>query len=258
MPLRYAPEMSANAESYRPYPAPARPWVMGQVWTELLFAHWRVDAEELRRLVPAGLPLDTWDGAAWVGVVPFCLETLAVRRLRLPNPVSGFPELNLRTYVTLDGEPGIYFFSLDAANPLAVTGARLSYHLPYFRARMRIETSGRVVRFSSVRVHSGAPPARFRAEYEAVGGAAPPNRDSLEYFLTARYCLYALDSRGSVYRAHIHHSPWQLAPAQGDVEAGSLAQAHGIVLPGEPPLLHYCRRMPIIGWLPERIRTAER
>lgn len=252
----YIPDISPDAVPYRPYLPPSRPWVMGQVWTELLFAHWSIDVRELRRVVPAALSLDTFEGRAWVGVVPFCLETLAARRLRLPNPLSGFPELNLRTYVTLDGEPGIYFFSLDAGNPLAVTGARLSYHLPYYRARMRIEHRAGAVRFASVRTHTGAPQARFRAVYKPVARASPPPLGSLEYFLTARYCLYSLDSRGNVYRGEIHHSPWPLAPARGDVYAESLAAAHGITLPADPPLLHYCQRMEMVGWLPERIRPA--
>src|SRR3954453_16381426 len=121
---------------HRPWPLPAAPWAMGQTWEHLLFAHWRVDPEELRRLLPEGLELDTHDGEAWLGITPFRLTGLRLRgTLPLPR-LSAFHELNVRTYVVADGKPGIWFFSLDADHRLAVLGARRLYRLPYHRARM--------------------------------------------------------------------------------------------------------------------------
>ncbi|MBX6340998.1 MAG: DUF2071 domain-containing protein, partial [Thermomicrobiaceae bacterium] len=156
---------------YRPYPPPRGPWVMTQTWEDLVFAHWPVEVAALRRVVPASLPLDTYDGRAWLGVVPFHLRRIAPRGLPWG---LGFPELNVRTYVTVGDEPGIYFFSLDAANPLAVVGARLAYHLPYFHARMSIRRDGAWIRYASRRVHGGAPPAALRARYRPTGPAAVP------------------------------------------------------------------------------------
>ncbi len=122
-----------SATQPRPYPPPRRPWVMKQAWHDLLFAHWPFEASAVRPLLPASLPLDTFEGRAWIGVVPFRVGGLRVRALPALPFVSAFPELNVRTYVTLDGQPGVFFFSLDAGSRLAVEAARLAYHLPYAR-----------------------------------------------------------------------------------------------------------------------------
>src|SRR6266404_10006502 len=120
--------------AHRPWPMPAGPWAMAQSWHDLLFAHWQVDAAALRPLLPPQLQIDTFGGSAWLAVVPFRMTGV-----RLPGTpalpwLSAFPELNVRTYVTCDGEPGVWFFSLDAGNALAVAIARAWFHLPYFRA----------------------------------------------------------------------------------------------------------------------------
>src|SRR5215211_1629516 len=128
--------------AHRPWPLPDRRWVMGQTWKQLLFMHWALPAEVLRPVVPAELPIDTFDGKAWIGVTPF--EVVGVR-LRGTPPVtwlSHFPELNVRTYTTLDGRPGIWFFSLDAARGAAVAAARRLYRLPYFHAQMAVRRHG--------------------------------------------------------------------------------------------------------------------
>jgi len=116
--------------AHRPWPLPERPWIMTQTWHDLLFAHWPVDKERLRAKLPPGIALDLFDGQAWLGVVPFRMSNVAPRGLPALPWVSAFPELNVRTYVTRDGKPGVYFFSLDAANPLAVQTARTLFHLP--------------------------------------------------------------------------------------------------------------------------------
>src|SRR5258708_29962479 len=118
--------------AHRPWPMPSAPWVMTQTWRDLLFAHWPIDEALLRARVPPTLAIDRFDGRAWVGVVPFEMTNVAPRlpggRPRLP----AFPELNVRTYVTVGGRPGVYFFSLDATNPIAVCAARAAFRLPYF------------------------------------------------------------------------------------------------------------------------------
>src|SRR5829696_6753840 len=122
---------------------------MGQTWHDLLFAHWPVDPAALRRVVHPSIPIDTWDGQAWIGVTPFDIRGARVRGVP-PLPVaSSFPELNVRTYATIDGRPGIHFLSLDAANVAAVYAARRLYRLPYWRARMEIDSSGGVVSYRS-------------------------------------------------------------------------------------------------------------
>src|SRR3954452_11251536 len=136
---------------HRPWPLPAGPWVMAQTWVDLLFAHWPLPPEALRPFVPEPLPVDTFDGQAWLGVTPFEVRGLRVRGTPAVPWLSRFPELNVRTYTTLGGKPGIWFFSLDAARVAAVAGARLSYRLPYFHADMAIARSAGRIEYRSAR-----------------------------------------------------------------------------------------------------------
>jgi Uncharacterized conserved protein (COG2071) len=118
---------------HRPWPMPAGGWLMGQTWVNLLFAHWRVSEEALRAVVPPQLPIDTHDGSAWLGITPFYVRGVRLRGT-VPAPlISSFPELNVRTYVSVEGKPGIYFLSLDADSWPAVPAARRTYRLPYYR-----------------------------------------------------------------------------------------------------------------------------
>src|SRR5687768_3312340 len=175
---------------HRPWPLPSDPWLMAQTWENLLFAHWRVPPEALRRLLPEAIPLDLWEGSAYVGVTPFRVGALRLRGTPHLGGLTAFPELNVRTYTTLDGKPGIWFMSLDAANPLAVAAARRAYRLPYFRAEMEIRVRGEWIRYQSRRVSSDGQPAELAGRYRPVGAPIPPGQGSLEHWLTERYCLY--------------------------------------------------------------------
>ena len=223
---------------------------MEQTWLDLLFAHWSYPVEEVRAVVPPELPVDTFDGRAWVGVVPFYLENLKARGLPALPGISSFPELNVRTYVTIDGKPGIYFFSLDAANALAVTGARTLLNLNYFNAEMSLTHTPTGVEYVSERTDSRGKPARFRAHYAANGEAFTSTRESLEYFLTERYCLYTVGAGGKPSRLEIHHRPWLLQPAVAEMDAGPMLAAAGLSVPTAEPLLHYAAIQSMIGWLP--------
>jgi uncharacterized protein len=242
-------------DEHRPWPRPAGPWVMRQTWHDLLFAHWPVPAAKLRAALspdPAtGLALDTFDGAAWVGVVPFRMSGVRPRGLPPLPRLSAFPELNVRTYVTLGDRPGVWFFSLDAGNALAVRIARRWFHLPYFAARMACEGEGGGLRYASERAHAGAPPARFLARYAPAGAVAPSRPGTLEHWLTERYCLYAYDARaGRLLRGEIHHARWPLQPAEAEIEACAMTAGHGFELPDAAPLLHFARRLDVIVWSP--------
>lgn len=237
---------------HRPWPVPDAPWIMEQKWRDLLFAHWPYAFDEVRALVPAELPLDMYDGKAWIGIVPFMLEDLRVRGLPAVPHVSSFPELNVRTYVSIDGKPGVYFFSLDAASKLAVMGARTLFHLNYFDADITISRARDRVVYSAHRTHPGAPPATFSASYTPVGEPLTSARGSLEYFLTERYCLYTVTD-GCVSRLEIHHRPWLLQTAVADLDAEPLLRATGLSVPTTPPLLHFSSLQPMIGWAPEHV-----
>ncbi len=236
----------------RPWPRPRSPWLLAMHWHDLLFMHWPVPPAALRPYIPPALELQSFDGAAWLAVVPFRMSGVRPRAFPALPRLSAFPELNLRTYVTAGGKPGVWFFSLDAANPLAVEAARLGYHLPYLHAHMRCVTVGDTVEYSSRRSHSGAAPAEFVARYRPDGPIYQAAPGSLESWLTGRYCLYAANRRGQVWRGEIDHSPWPLQLAEAEVSTNSIAAPLGITLAG-PPLLHFTYRLDVVAWAPERI-----
>ncbi len=228
---------------------------MRQSWCDLLFAHWRLPVERLRPLVPAALELDTFDRAAWLAVAPFTVRHLRLRGLPEIPGVHTFPELNVRTYVTVDGKPGIYFFSLDAASASAALGARLSYLLPYFPARMSSTADdGGSIDYESQRVGDRGRGVRFLARYRAAGEAFEARPGSLEHFLVERYCLYSCDRQGRVYRGEIHHEPWRLQVAEAQIEANSMTRPLSIELAEPPALLHFVRQQDTFIWLIRRAR----
>ncbi|MEZ4581001.1 MAG: DUF2071 domain-containing protein [Caldilineaceae bacterium] len=153
---------------------------MAQQWCDLLFAHWPIPAAAMRAFVPPALKLDTYDGQAWIGVVPFHMRNVRPRALPAVPWLSHFAELNVRTYVTAaDGSrPGVWFFSLDAANPVAVMLARRFFMLPYFNAAMDVRTVGDAVYYTSRRTHTGAAPAHFMARYRPPGPVYRSARDA--------------------------------------------------------------------------------
>jgi uncharacterized protein YqjF (DUF2071 family) len=241
--------------AHRPWPLPHRPWVLAMQWHDLLFMHWPVPPAVLRPAIPPTLALETFDGAAWLGITPF--RMVGTRpRLVPPLPwVSAFPELNVRTYVTAEGKPGVWFFSLDAANPLAVRGARALFHLPYYDATMASERDGNVVQYTSTRTHRGAPDAAFAGRYRPSGPVSHAAVDSLEYWLTERYCLYAADRRGRVWRGNIHHARWPLQPAEADIACNTMADQLQLVLPQRAPLLHFAPRLDVVAWTLEAVEA---
>lgn len=248
-----AAEKILNQIDHRQYPPPAGPWVLSMSWHDLLFMHWPVPAEKLRPLIPPALHLDTFDGSAWLGVVPFRMSGVRPRLLPAVSRLSNFPELNLRTYVSAAGKPGIWFFSLDAHNPVAVRLARATFKLPYYDARMRCQTSGGWVFYDSGRIHRNAPPARFRARYRPTGEAFDSRPGTLEHFLTERYCLYAADARGAVRRGDIHHEMWPLQSAEVETRTLDMTAQIGVDPPDTGPLLHFARRLDVVAWTPQRI-----
>jgi uncharacterized protein YqjF (DUF2071 family) len=235
--------------AHRPWPMPPAPWVMTQSWNDLLFAHWPVDGDALRQLVPASFELDRFDGAAWLGIVPFHMTNVTPRFVPALPWVSAFPELNVRTYVTAGGKPGVFFFSLDAGNPLAVGAARTLLNLPYYSAAMTVKADGDAIVYASRR--QSEPAAEFAARYRGLGDRAPAPRGTLEYFLTERYCLYAVDHAYRAYRLEIHHPQWPLESAEAEITQNTMAEAAGLRLPSMAPLLHFAKRLDMVCWAPQ-------
>jgi uncharacterized protein YqjF (DUF2071 family) len=234
--------------SHRPWELPSRSWALAMRWHDLLFMHWPIPGEVLRPSIPPSLAIDTFDGAAWIGVVPFRMTGVRPRALPTLPWLSAFPELNVRTYVTADGKPGVWFFSLDATNPIVVRIARLLARLPYYDARMSSECSGAAVHYASERTHRGAPAAAFLAIYQPIGPTYHASPGTLDHWLTERYCFYTTNRSGQVWRGDIHHARWPLQPAAADVEVNTMLQQTGLTVPDIPPLLHFARRLDVVAW----------
>jgi uncharacterized protein YqjF (DUF2071 family) len=247
MELLTAPARQAStldATDHRPWPLPDSAWVMGQTWDDLLFAHYRVPVGQLRSLVPDGLEVQEHSGTGWVGVTPFVVTGLRARGL-LPLPfASSFRELNVRTYVTRDEKPGIWFFSLDASSQLAVEAARRLYRLPYFRADIAVRRRGAELAYDCSRDGGKA----FSATYAPNGDVFNAEPGSLEHFLTERYCLYA-EHEGELHRAEIHHRPWPLQPAAARIDLNTMPP---LKVADDDPLLHYSARQDVVIWPLER------
>jgi hypothetical protein len=207
-------------------------------WRHVLFANWPAPPDVVAPHVPDALTVDTFDGQAWLSVVPF--TNVDVRPTAVPSGWGlPLPELNLRTYVTAADGPGVYFFNLDAQGILGVVGARLFHHLPYYYARIDLETEGEAVQFTSRRLHPGARPARFRATYGPTGERFTADPDSRAAFLTERYRYYTEDQRGRIRYATIEHDPWPLFEATVDVRENTLFAANGFDEPASDPVHLY-------------------
>lgn len=239
---------------HRNYPLPRGPWVMRQTWRNLLFAHWPIPPAALRALVPAALELDTYEGQAWLGFVPFSMRNVHPRGLPSVPWLSAFPELNVRTYIRMVEKgvtkPGVYFFCLEAANLVAVALARSLFLLPYYNATMATwETSGGWIEYRSRRTHAGAPPANFSGKYRPTGPVYLSAPGTLDHWLTERYALYTVDARGRPYIGEIHHVQWPLQPAAAELSAADLVGASAaLALPAIPPVLHFARRIDMAAW----------
>ena len=236
------PDEARRALTRRPEGRP----VMYQTWQDLLFLHWEVPAEAIRRILPDGLEPDLFQGRAYVGLVPFAMKRVRPAGLPGVRGLSDFLETNVRTYVHRRGErPGVWFFSLDAANVVGATLGRRWFGLPYFFARMALksEESGGVLRLSyaSRRIYPGPRPAMTRIEAEVSTPVEPARVGSLEYFLAERYLLYSATRRGVLSTGQVHHTPYPLRVAEVVGLEESALQAAGIERPRVPPLAHYAR-----------------
>jgi len=236
---------------HRPWPIPDRPWIWRQTWHDLLFAHWPVDTRDVRRFVPDWLTIQEFAGSSWAGLVPFEMTGVTLRASPALPWLSRFPEMNLRVYVEYEGKPGIWFVSLDAARKPAVWAARRFTHLPYYLAKMSVLREGDRVRYRSTRAdHSGVV---FSGAYGPAGPVAEARPGTIDHFLTERYCLYTDGPHGHRYRLEIQHRPWPLQPATAQFDTNTVGAAQGLVLRGDPALLHFSRRLDVVGWGLERV-----
>jgi uncharacterized protein YqjF (DUF2071 family) len=240
--------------SSRPWPKSQRPWVMEQVWHDLLFIHWPISVELLRPLIPRRLSLDTYNGQAWLGIVPFRMSGIHPRGFPSIPGLSAFPELNVRTYVTDGSKPGVYFFSLEAGNPFAVLLAKAWFHLPYYWAMMSLKEDGEGnIHYRSRRLCANGKSIVFAGRYRPVGPVFLAKPGELLHWLTERYCLYTTFLNGEILRGEIHHMPWPLQQAELSLEVNSMHTPLGLDLSTIPPLLHFARRQDVQVWPLEKL-----
>lgn len=229
------------------------PHVASMTWTDGLFAHWPVEPAQLRPHVPEPLALDVRDGRAWLSVLPFVLARAGLRFAPTTTRIT-VPEVNLRTYVSVDGTPGLYFFSVDLDNrwlpPLVSRTTGIACH----RAEIDVRQDGDRVRFRSVRRRTDDPPARLEATYRPDGDPFEASPGSLDHWLAERRRLFEPAGQ-TVLRADVAHDPWTLRAAEATVEADSLFAAADLPAPEGDPRVRYCAEQPLTGTLPRWIRV---
>jgi uncharacterized protein YqjF (DUF2071 family) len=225
--------------------------VLAMSWEDVLVASWPVDPAVVTAELPTGLDPDTYDGKAYLSVVPFVMADVRPRGVPARFGKT-FGELNLRTYVTADGNPGIYFFNLDATDPLGVRIARRLFRLPYYDAEMTVRRNGDRVDFESDRTHEGARSLAFDATYEPAAEPSRADPGSLDEFLLERYRFF-VEGRDTIYRGEVSHDPWQLAAADVEFRENDLFAANGFDHPDGSPHVTYSSGVDVTAALPRRV-----
>ncbi|WP_216830153.1 YqjF family protein [Alkalihalobacterium elongatum] len=231
---------------------PSGNWVMRQTWSSLLFAHYKVPKSLIRSVIPTCFEVETFEEEAWISVVPFFMSGIRARGLpELPFTPS-FPELNVRTYITFNGRPGVYFFSLDASSKVAVSLANLTYNLPYMNANMSCVSKEREIEFTSERTDNRANKGVFSAKYFPVSDVYFAKPGTLEHWLTERYSLFVTKGMG-IYEGRINHKPWPLQRAEVQFGVNTVAQSVGIPIEDPPDLLQYSNKLKVVVWPPKKV-----
>jgi uncharacterized protein YqjF (DUF2071 family) len=232
--------------AHRPFPPPSGAWIGRQQWHDLLFAHWPVAASLVRPLVPSALRIDEFEGTSWISLVPFLMKDVMLRGIPAIPGLSAFPEMNLRLYVEYQGQPGIWFVSLDASNLAAVWTARRFARLPYFHASMRVRSQDNRVIYESARL-KGADVV-FRGCYWPIGAPREAAPGTLDYFLAERYALFTEGPGGEMLTIGVHHGPWSLQAATVEIDFNTVMTGQGIAVSGPPALAHFSRRQDVLTW----------
>lgn len=226
--------------------------VMHQTWGKLLFMHWPIPAGFLRPIIPSRLEIDTWDGTAWVALTPFTLWNVRANGMPAIPGLDAFHECNVRTYVHLDGVPGVWFLSLDATKTIPVLAARMLYALNYLKAHIDLCQVGTCINYSLKRPAQNNAGAELEVSWNIGEALGTPEPDSREFFFVERYCLYAGANR-PLSRARIWHVPWELRAATLNTLRSSLLESHGLPTPDRPPIIHYAEEREVLIYAPEEV-----
>ncbi|MDQ0217800.1 YqjF family protein [Peribacillus cavernae] len=223
---------------HRPYPLQPSPWLMTQVWRDLLFMHYPVSTDIIKSYIPTELELDIFENKAWISMIPLRITNMRARGIPPVPYMNSYLELNVRTYVVYQGIPGIYFFSLDANHPLVVTGARTVTGLPYKHANMSFEKHEETFHYASQRIHTAK---KLNVAYQPGHILFEPQEGSIDHWLLERYCMYSFRG-GQILRGDIHHDKWKVNRAEAVISTNTLVPFIPGEFIGKPPLLHYSRR----------------
>jgi uncharacterized protein len=233
-------------DSHRLWSLPPLPWLMKQNWNDLLFAHYPIKLDLLRKLVPDMLPLDSYNGMGWIGIVSFQMTGVRLRGLPPIPGTNTFPQVNVRTYINLDGKPGVYFLSLDATNRLVASVARKFLNLPYYYADIKIKhnVSGFVIN-SKKRSDNQA---GLVCSYRAISETYYAPKGTFDEWMAERYCFYTLNKKGLPLRCDILHQPWLLQHAEAEMSHNTLLTKQGIQVEKEWPVFHFSKGLEVRAW----------
>lgn len=242
-----------NETAQRPWPLPETPWVQRMRWHDPFFVHWPVAVDSLRRLVPKELSIDTFEGAAWVGITGFELSKVGLRYLPDVPLAPKFLALAVRTYVMAEGKPGVWFLSIDVSNKIIAILGRPVIGVPFFNAQMSQEDGYGGRSLWSRRSHRNASAPEFEALFSPFGDPFRAEPNSLESFLMERYCFYTASPDGAVFRTELHHKPWILQPVDGTCLRNDYLSCHQIEEPTALPLFHVGRTIDVVTYPPRRL-----
>jgi hypothetical protein len=229
------------------------PWVMSQKWLNVLFMSYPLPPDQIAHLIPEDMDLDTYEGNAYVSVLPLYMDDIHVRDLPPIPGMRQFPEINLRTYVTHKGTKGVLFISIDADNLIADFFAEHVFEMPYHQSEMTFQKQGDGYNMTSHRPAGGGTSVDFDATYEPYGTPQPTKEGSLEHFLVERYWLFVNDKNGVLHRGKIKHDPWMLQPVHALVTANGIPEAAGIDVSGVDPIMMYSPGTESHMWLLEEV-----
>jgi uncharacterized protein YqjF (DUF2071 family) len=229
------------------------PAILSMSWEDLVFLHWPMSADALRPLVPRQLPIDKWDGNAWLSIVAFRMRRFRPLGVPLPGDRLAFGQLNVRTYTTLGGRRGIFLLDTIVGNRFVADGTRVGLSLPYRHAEVSVTSDDRGIRFESRRAAAGARPAAFRASWRPTGPARPPDPGTLDDFLVNRLSLFSGHWSGGIVRTDVEHGPWPLQPATATIDVNTRDAALGLALPDVTPRVAFARRLDVLSRLPVRV-----
>ena len=213
--------------------SPQRPWVLFMTWRDLFFASWRVPIEAVRAHIPPELELDTFDGSAWVTLVPMRVTDMHWRGIEPIPGMDSFRELNFRTYVRVNGRAGVFFLSIECPATFQDWIARKFFGVPYFHSQMASFNDGVSYHYATERVQADRTPAAFFGAFRPQPGGTAPAPGSLEQFLLERYSLYFVQN-GVVHRGDIQHAEWNVQQAEAQIDVNTISSAEGFDLSNKP------------------------